>query len=64
MLHKSDSLKTIEYLNLGASCNFSNDETCNIFVSFIDKANELTTCYFGNQVSERKIDLELQVADA
>ena len=61
---QSISINTIKAICLSGSCDFSADETCAIFAQIIDTATELDYCDIRDQVGERKILLELQVASS
>ena len=58
---ESQSINTIESLDLSESADFSSDETCTLFAQFIDKATKLKECPIYDQCGERKVSVELQV---
>ena len=61
-LLESSCINTLEKLNLVESCNFSSDETCALFASFLDKALKLKECDIYKQKGQKEIKFELKVA--
>ena len=61
---QSSSISTIKSLGLIGSCDFTSDETCTLLAELIDTATQLEDCYICDQVGERKILADLQVASS
>ena len=63
-LLQARSISTFKRLDLRGSCDFSADETCSLLAQLIDSATELKGCIIYDQVGERKIEVELQLASS